>query len=89
MFLWWLMLALQLHYICIALLSIGKDGQALNDIVKHWLALVGIGEIRQTKRTNTKARARVYIARIKHFQLVSDNPNDAWLKYSVFLALLS
>jgi len=74
------MLALQLHYICIALLSIGKDGQALNDIVKHWLAwvtLVSIGEIRQTKRTNTKARARVYIARIKHCQLVSDYPNNA------------
>ena len=59
------------------LLSIGKDGQALNDIVKHWLTWVSIGEIRQTKRTNTKARARVYIARIKHCQLVSDNPNDA------------
>ena len=73
MFLWWLMLALHLY--CIV-----KDGQALNDIVKHWLAwvtLVSIGEIRQTKRTNTKARARVYIARIKHCQLVSDYPNNA------------
>ena len=34
------MLALQLHYICIALLNMGKGKQALNDIVKRGLSVV-------------------------------------------------
>ena len=53
--------ALHLHYICIALLNMSKDKQALVSIVKRWL---NIGEIRRGKHTDTKARARVYIARI-------------------------
>jgi len=40
-------------------------------MVKHW------GEIRRGKHTDTKARACVYITKVKLCQLVSDNPNDA------------
>ena len=34
------MLALYLHYICIALLNMGKGKQALNGIVKRGLSVV-------------------------------------------------